>query len=456
MLQYSQSTMYDSKRLIGYKFNNTHVQEDIKNSPLKIIEDEETKKPKYIIKVGNEEKEYFPENVASMILGYIKNYAEIYNSNKEIKKVVIGVPANFNSLQRDATIEAAKEAGFEDIKLINEPTAAAIAYGDIIKSDKERKVLIFDLGGGTFDVSIVKIKGNDYYVLASLGEEHLGGEDFNQKIIEYVKEEIKNDNRFNDIDFNNKEDKKVKKIIRKLINEAEKVKIMLSAAQYATYKIEDIIEDEDLDLEITRKKYEELCMELWKKVLINVEETIKKAELKKEEIDEVILVGGPSNTPKIKEIIKNYFKKEPLQNINSIEVVSKGAVLFSLNERNIIIKDIITKGIGICIKEGKMYTIIPSGTPITLRKENRLQFKQAFALTNKMAKNAIIKIYQGNEKFVKDNEYLGEFKVDIKDNEKNVKITISMEIDYNSILKVTAYVNERKNNVKEIKMNFNC
>ncbi len=219
---------------------------------------------------------------------------------------------------------------------------------------------------------------------------------------------------------------------------------MLSAAQYATYKIEDIIEDEDLDLEITRKKYEELCMELWKKVLINVEETIKKAELKKEEIDEVILVGGPSNTPKIKEIIKNYFKKEPLQNINSIEVVSKGAVLFSLNERNIIIKDIITKGIGICIKEGKMYTIIPSGTPITLRKENKLQYKQTFILTKEKAKYETIKIYQGNEKFVKDNEYLGEFKVDIKDNEKNVKITISMEIDYNSILKVTDMLMKEK------------
>ena len=121
---------------------------------------------------------------------------------------MIGVPAHFNNIQRIATIQAGKKAGFEEIQLINEPTAAAIAYGNIIKSDKERKVLIFDLGGGTFDVSIVKIKGNDYYVLASLGEEHLGGEDFNQRIINYVKKEIKNDKRFKEIDFNNKEDKK--------------------------------------------------------------------------------------------------------------------------------------------------------------------------------------------------------------------------------------------------------
>ena len=198
-------------------------------------------------------------------------------------------------------------------------------------------------------------------------------------------------------------------------------------------------------------------MDLWEKCLIKIDEALKKEKLEKNQIDEIILVGGSSRTPKIKEMVKNYFNgKEPLQNINAEEVVAKGAVLFSLNERNIIIKDIITKAIGICIKDEKMYTIIPSGTPITLRKENRLQYKQAFALAGKMAKNAIIKIYQGNEKFVKNNEYLGEFKVDIKDNEKNVKIKISMEIDYNSILKITAYVNERKDNEKEIKMNFNC
>ena len=143
MLQYSQSTIFDSKRLIGLKYDNPDVQKDIKNWPFKVIKDEKTGKPKYIIKIGNEEKEYFPENIASIILNYLKTNAETY-INKEIKKVVIGVPANFNTLQRKATIEAAEEAGFEDIKLINEPTAAAIAYGNIIKSNKERKVLIFD------------------------------------------------------------------------------------------------------------------------------------------------------------------------------------------------------------------------------------------------------------------------------------------------------------------------
>ena len=205
MLKYPESTMYNSKRLIGYKFKNKHVQNDIKNWPIKIIEDKKTGKPQYVIKIGNEEKKYYPEDVASMILKSLKKNAEIHE-NKEIKKVIIGVPAHFNDLQRNATIEAGKKAGFEEIKLINEPTAAAIAYGNIIKSNKERKILIFDLGGGTFDASIVKIKGNEYNVLASLSEEHLGGEDFNQRLINYVIMEIKKDKKFKNIDFDNKND----------------------------------------------------------------------------------------------------------------------------------------------------------------------------------------------------------------------------------------------------------
>ena len=177
MLQYPKSTMFDSKRLLGHKFSNKHVKEDIKNWPVKVVEDEKTKKAKYVIKVENEEQEYFSEDVASIILGYLKTYAQTFEGEKEIEKAVITVPANFNSLQRKATIEAAEEAGLEIVKIINEPTAAAIAYGHIRKceSNKEWKILIFDLGGGTFDVTILKIIGLDYYVLASLGEEHLGG-----------------------------------------------------------------------------------------------------------------------------------------------------------------------------------------------------------------------------------------------------------------------------------------
>ena len=225
MLEYPNLTISNSIKLLGLKFSDKIVQEDIKNLPVTIIEDKKTGKPQYVIKIENEEKKYFPEEVASMILNYLKGIAEIYE-NKEINKVIIAVQINFNKLQREATIEAAKLIGFEDIKLINEPTAAAIAYGDIIKSNKERKILIFDLGDGTFDCSILKYKKNEYNVLASLGEEHLGGEDFNQRIIEYVINEIKKDDKFKNIDFDNKDDKKVIKLKKKLKIKAEDIKIV--------------------------------------------------------------------------------------------------------------------------------------------------------------------------------------------------------------------------------------
>ena len=200
MVSCPESSLYGSKRLIGIKYSNSHVQNDIElMKPLKIIEKND--KPKYVIKVNNEDKEYFPEEVSSMILQYLKEIAIDYEKNKNIKRAVITVPAHFNDLQRQATIEAANKAGLEVIQLINETTATAIAYGDIIKSDKERKVLIFDIGGGTFDVSIVKIKGNEYTVLASEGEGHLGGEDFNQRLLDYVIKEIKKDKDCEAYDF---------------------------------------------------------------------------------------------------------------------------------------------------------------------------------------------------------------------------------------------------------------
>jgi len=190
MLEYPESTMFESKRLIGLNFNNKEVQRDIKLWPVKIIEDKITKKPQYVIKVENKEKKFFPEDVSSMILKYLTKNAQDY-TNSKINKVVITVPAHFNNFQREATIKAAELAGLEVIKIINEPTAAAIAYANIILSKNEKKILIFDIGGGTFDVSILKIKNNEYYVLSSCGESHLGGEDFNQRLINYVMKEIK-------------------------------------------------------------------------------------------------------------------------------------------------------------------------------------------------------------------------------------------------------------------------
>ena len=426
-----ESTMFESKRLIGHKYSNSYT----KNWPVKVIEEEKTGKPQYVIKIGNEEKKYYPEEVSSMILEYIKKYAEAYE-NKKIKQAIITVPAHFNKLQRDTTIEAGKKAGFENIKLINEPTAAAIAYGDIIKSKEERKILIFDLGGGTFDVSIVKIKGNEYYVLASIGEEHLGGEDFNQRIIEYVMEEIKKKEEFKKIDFNNKEDKKIIKIIKKLKIKAEEVKIELSSQKNASFFIEDLYEMNDFKLEITREKYEKLCMDLWNKCIEKVDETIEKAKLKKEEIDEIILVGGSTRTPKIREMVQKCFNgKEPLKTINADEVVANGAVLSAYLE--VKINDMISKSIGVLIEGRKIDYIISKDTSIPLRNNNYLVYKKKYKLNNsKNSKKQIIKIYEGdNSEQILNNKVLGEFSIELG-KEKEIEFTISMIPKYNSVLNV--------------------
>ncbi len=359
---------------------------------------------------------------------------------------MIGVPAHFNNLQRDATIKAAEKAGFEEIELINEPTAAAIAYGDIIKSNKERNVLIFDLGVRTFDVSIVKIKGNEYNVLASLGEGNLGGENFNQRLMKYVMGKIKKDNRFKDINFEDKNNDKMKKILNKLIKKIEELKITLSCEDNGILFYEYLNGNDDLDLEITRSKYEELCMDLWKKCLIKVDEAVKKAKLKKEKIDEIILVGGSSRTPKIKEMVKNYFNKEPFQNINSDEIVAYGLILQTSKKLNI--HDISTKAIGIKIGS-KMYNIIPQGEILPISKNKILKFNKDF-IKNNMNDNLTIKVYEisNNMSF---NEYLGEIPIKFDNDSKENEIKIKIHLNNNSI-EVSAIIKDKNNNEIEIKM----
>ena len=444
ILEYNKSIMYDSKRLIGHKFSNENVQNDISHWTIKIIEDKKTGKPQYVIKVDNEERKYFPEEVSSMILEYLKEQAKIYNGNKEIKRAVITVPAHFNNLQRKATIEAANKAGLEVINLINEPTAAAIAYGNIIKSDNERKVLIFDLGGGTFDVSIVKIKGKEYTVVASQGEEHLGGEDFNQRLLDYVIKEIKKDKDFEKFDFNKNA---TIFTIQNLMKTIEQVKTELSARKQTSLFIPNLFGINNFKLIIKRTEYEELCKDLFEKCLIKVDETLKFAKLDKKELDEIILVGGSSRTPKIQEMVEKYFGKKPLQNIPVDEVVAYGATLFS-NQNNLIINDITFNNIGIAV-QGKLNVIIPKGTILPLRGKNLLKFEKEYIIRGENEETTI-RIYEGNNEKISDNNFLGEFK--IKCNGKNETFKISMIIDYNSVLNVEANTNDKNLNSIKIKI----
>ena len=208
MIEFGESTILESKRLIGIKYSNNNIQKDIKNWVVKIIEDSKTKKPQYVIKEENEEKKYFPEEVLSMILNHIKEYSEKYENNT-IKKAIITVPDYFNNNQRKEIIKSAELIGLEVIKIINEPTAVAIAYSDIINKDKNnKKLLIFDIGGINFKATILEIKNNEYYILSSCNKSHLGGEDFNKRLEEYIIQEINKKDEFKNINFKNRNDKK--------------------------------------------------------------------------------------------------------------------------------------------------------------------------------------------------------------------------------------------------------
>ena len=448
MLQYPESTIFDSKRLIGLKFKNKNVQKDIKNWPFKVVEDKKTEKPKYIIKIGKEEKEHFPEDIASIILNYIKEYAEKSLEGKSIKKAIITVPANFENNQRTVTIEAANKVGLDVIQVLNEPTAAAIAYGDIIKTNKERNVLIFDLGGGTFDVTILKNKDSEYNVLASIGEQHLGGEDFNQRLIKHIISIIKKNDKFKNINFDDKKDEKVVNSLKKIYSGVENLKIELSNMLESKIFIDYLYGIEDFTLKITRKEYEGLCMDLWEKCIKKVDEALKLTKLEKNQIDDIILVGGSTRTPKIREMVEKYFNgKKPLQTINPDEVVAYGAILTS-SSKLIINDNILTKSIGINVGTGKISALIPVGAKIPDKKA--VSFKKNFSLL--ADKKQVINIYEGNSENPKDNEILGKLEIDNKELKNKVIIGIVMTLYPNLKIRVQLLIDNTKKKEIEIEL----
>jgi len=437
-LQYAESTMFESKRLIGLKFHNKQVLRDIKDWNVKIIEDNKSKKPQYVIKVGNEEKKYFPEDVSSMILKYIINYCQVFNSNKKIEKAIITVPAHFNIFQREATIEAGKLAGLKEVTLLNEATAAAIAYADKFKSN-EMKILVFDIGGGTFDVSILSVKGNKFKVLSSNGISHLGGEDFNQILLDYIKEEVKK--QFKNVDFKNP------RILKRFRKEVENKKKELSQINEVNIYIEALKDGEDFTMNITKKKYEELCMEKWKEMVPAVDRAIEIAKINKKDLNYIIFVGGPTRTPKIEEMVKEHFPNiEILKNVNVEEVVAYGAAISK--KEKLIIEDTISKSFGIAIGNKEFSEIIPMGTNLPTTGDSK-PYARTYTLEKGANTTQKIKVYEGTSKKAEENECLGEFNVNLEEDEK--KITIKMKLDYNSILYVNAVV-EGKKKTEEIKM----
>ena len=439
-VQYAESTMLDSKRFLATKFKSRKVQNYIKYLPVKIIEDKETGKPKYVIKQKDGIKEYFPEEVSSMILKYIINYCQVYYSNIELEKAIITVPAHFNIFQREATIQAGKLAGLKEVSLLNEATAAAIAYGDTFKkSKKEIKILVFNIGRETFDVSILSVNGNKFKVLSSNGIPHLGGEDFNHFLFDYIKKEV--DRQFKDVDYQNA------RTLKKFMKEIERKKKQLSQTPQVDIFIQSLKNDKDFTMKISREKYEELCMEKWKEMFPAVDKAIEIANINKKDLNYIIFVGGPTRTPKIEEMVKKHFPNiEILKRINVEEVVAYGAAISK--KEKLIIEDTISKSFGIAIGNKEFSEIIPMGTNLPTTGKS-LTYSRNYVLKKGNNPKQIIKVFEGTSKKTKDNYCLGEFEVNLGEEQKN--LTINMRLDNNSILHVYAVVNGKKSEDIEMK-----
>ena len=431
MVRYPETTIYGVKRLIGRQFNDKEVQNDMKYWPFKVIKDPNSNKPKIEVEFQDKKQTFFPEEISSMVLGMMKEIAQDY-LNREVKDVVITCPAYFNDLQRKATQMAGKLAGLNVIRIINEPTAAAIAYA-LDKNIDDKNFLIFDLGGGTFDVTIINIDGNIYEVRASCGDMHLGGDDFDNLLLDYCLKEFKKKG----YDYYNNNKMKIK-----LKKKCEEAKIYLTSTNETVISLDEI----DEEITISRAEFEEICKHLFEKCIPIIDEALINAELKKENINEIVLVGGSSRIPKIQEIIKKYFGKEPLKDINPDEVVSMGAAIQGLivnpktqeiegtGIEKIAIMDVIPLSLGLELNDGEMEFMIKRNTTIPF------EITKKYQLSKDYNTKFTVKVYQGERLIAKENTLLGQFTISgITPKKKGeVVVEITFYVNINGILEVIA------------------